>query len=290
MRLPKNLLLKSGLINAGWKSRTYAATFESMKVFKATIAYDGTDFSGVAEQVTKDGEAKIRTVVGELRPVIEMVAQSVPVINVSGRTDKGVHALEQVISFSFPDNPDVEIDVDRLAYVCNKRLNPEIVISSCEEAQEDFHARFSAKSRTYRYFIDTNESPNIFSSRFAWHVGKELDVEAMNVAAKLFVGEKDFTSVCKQDDSMPHNIREVFSAEIIDADNAFGKENQLLCFQISANAFCWNMVRSIVGVLVDVGLGKIAPEDVQSLLDAKKRDSSRTFAPAHGLTLWNVQY
>jgi len=261
-----------------------------LKVYKATIAYDGTDFSGVAEQITKDGEAKIRTVVGKLRPIIEMIAQSKATINVSGRTDKGVHAREQVISFSFPENKNIELDLCRLLYNCNKKLNPEIVVTNCEVANEEFHARFSAKARTYRYFIDCNTAPSIFSSRFAWHLARDLDIDAMSIAAKHFVGEHDFTSVCKKDDSMEHNIREVFEAGFIVDESSFGSDHQLLCFQITANAFCWNMVRSIVGVLIDVGTRKITQEDVQNLLQVKQRDSSRTFAPGHGLTLWKVRY
>ena len=94
-----------------------------MSNFKMTIAYDGTDFHGVAEQKLPDGTIPVRTVIGELRPVLEMVTQAVPVINVSGRTDKGVHAKEQVVSFSFPQVQDKQLDVQRLMYVCNKRLN-----------------------------------------------------------------------------------------------------------------------------------------------------------------------
>ena len=112
----------------------------------------------------------------------------------------------------------------------------------------------------------------------------------MQDAAEQFIGEQDFTSVCKQDDSMEHYIREVLEATFIETEQTINSDSDLICFQITANAFCWNMVRSIVGVLVDVGIGKITSEDVNSLLAAKKRDSSRTFAPGHGLTLWKVQY
>ncbi len=257
--------------------------------FKATIAYDGTDFSGVAEQLNGANEKEIRTVVGELRPIIEMVAQGQPKIVVSGRTDKGVHAREQVLSFSFPQGFK-DFDPARMAYVANKKLGPEIVIHSIENCDQDFHARFSAKSRTYRYLIDANNTPDIFSSRFAWHISSDLDIEAMEMAAKVFIGEHDFTSVCKRDESMDHNIREVLEAHFVQSVLITGSEKPLICFEISANSFCWNMVRSIVGVLVDVGMGKITEFDVKQLLQAKQRDSSRTFAPGHGLTLWKVQY
>ncbi|MFN8016151.1 MAG: tRNA pseudouridine(38-40) synthase TruA [Acidimicrobiia bacterium] len=259
---------------------------DRMLNYKATIAYDGTNFHGVAEQLNGPDEPNIRTVIGELRAIINLVTQHDPKIIVSGRTDKGVHALNQVISFDLPENID-EKELSRLAYVCNSKLNPEILVKSIERVDENFHARFSAKSRTYRFFIDNSELPNIFNSRFSWHISKPLDIEAMKLAAKVFIGEQDFTSVCKKDESMPHNIREVFTSHFIE-DEIFGDET--ICYEISANAFCWNMVRSIVGVLVDVGLGKISADEVPELLARKQRDSSRSFAPPQGLVLFEVAY
>ena len=267
-----------------------------MKNYKAVISYVGTGFSGVAEQVTSADEKPIRTVVGELRPIIEMVCQGVPTINVSGRTDKGVHAREQVITFSFPDGS-IDFDPTRLAHVANKKLNPEIVIHSIEHCADDFHARFSAKARTYRYFIDIGQTPNIFLSQFSWNVYDPLDLEAMKAASKYFVGEQNFTSVSKSDESVAHNIREVFKAEFIDVDfpELFDMPNSsrdtFLCFEISANAFCWNMVRSIVGVLVDVGRGKLDPDEIPVLLAKQDRSVNQSqLAPPNGLVLWEVAY
>ncbi|HMS24109.1 MAG TPA: tRNA pseudouridine(38-40) synthase TruA [Acidimicrobiia bacterium] len=271
-----------------------------MKNFRAIISYNGSKFHGVAEQVTQPGQTPVRTVVGELRAVIEMVAQASPSIVVSGRTDKGVHAREQVISFSFPEN--LTIDLDRLMHVCNKRLGPEVVVHEIVEAREDFNARYNAKARTYRYFIDNSAQANLFLADYAWNVSAPLDLDAMKSAAKCFVGEQDFSSVCRADDSISHNIREVFSADFIEVDypEIFSmpalqgqtlQSSSLLCFEISANAFCWQMVRSIVGVLVDVGRGKISPHDITALLENKdRRTNTSQLAPAHGLTLWHVKY
>ncbi len=273
-----------------------------MKTFRALISYKGSGFHGVAEQVTEDGAQSIRTVIGELRAVIEMVTQAVPSIAVSGRTDKGVHAREQVITFSFPDNPTIDLDCGRLMHVCNKRLSPEVVVHEIGEAPKDFHARFSAKARTYRYFIDNSARANFFLADYAWNVSAPLDLDAMKCAAKCFVGEQDFSSVCRDDESVPHNIREVFSADFIDVDypEIFSlptlqgpalQKNELLCFEISANAFCWQMVRSIVGVLVDVGRGKVTPDGIPALLEKKDRQANNSqLAPAQGLTLWQVHY
>lgn len=264
-----------------------------MKVFKAIISYDGSGFHGVAEQVLDSDTIQLRTVVGELRDVVEMVAQSPAYIAVSGRTDRGVHAREQVVSFSF-DN-DVAIDCERLMHFCNQRLNPEIVMHKLVETDEEFHARHSAKSRTYRYFIDNSLTPNFMMSKYACSISRPLDSDAMQQAAKHFVGEQDFTSVCRNDESKPHNIRNVFSAEFIDVQlpEMFSTpvgQPHVLCFEISANAFCWQMVRSIVGVLVEVGKGKLGADEIPALLLKKERAYGSHIAPAHGLILWEVKY
>lgn len=283
------------------------------KNYKANISYLGTGFHGVAEQITPAGEKSIRTVVGELRQIIEMVTQKKPIINVSGRTDKGVHAREQVITFGFGEI-DIDFDTSRLAHVCNKRLNPAIVVHSIIEVDPQFHARFSAKSRTYRYFIDTGIIPNIFTAPYSWHISADLNFEEINTAAKHFVGEQDFTSVCRSDESVAHNVREVFGAQFIEVFDHHQEQiamsperissickgyrfvdelgmTQLRCFEISANAFCWNMVRSIVGVLVDVGLGKMSASDVPKLLEAKNRSANKSqLAPPGGLVLWSIRY
>ncbi len=264
-----------------------------MNVYRATISYDGSNFSGVAEQVLDSDIPSVRTVVGELREVIEMVTQASPYIAVSGRTDKGVHAREQIVSLTF--DPEISVDCERLKHVCNQRLNPEIVVHDISEADQDFHARHSAKSRTYRYFIDNSPTPNFMMSKYVWSISRPLDADAMKIAAKHFVGEQDFTSVCRNDESKPHNIRNVFSAEFIDVDvpemfsTPSGKPN-MLCFEISANAFCWQMVRSIVGVLVEVGKGNLSPDEIPALLEKKERAYGSHIAPAHGLILWSVLY
>lgn len=269
-----------------------------MATYKVVISYDGTDFSGIAEQVRGPEEPQIRTVIGELRPLFEMVAQTPVSLAMSGRTDKGCHARHQVLSFELPDDSASDVDMGRLAYVCNKKLAPEVVVHSIEQADENFHARYSAKARTYRYFIDTSEIPNPFISRYVWNVGQALDVDAMNQAAQCFVGEQDFTSVCKTDPSLDHNIREVFFSSFLDVNDHAElvtpfdslSTNGLVCFEISANAFVWNMVRSVMGVLVAVGQGTLSPGDIPGLIAAKSRTHGCVLAPPAGLILWDVQY
>jgi tRNA pseudouridine38-40 synthase len=259
-----------------------------MPNLKVTFSYNGKKFHGVAEQNDKP-LSEVPTVVGAMREVFELVAQSPVEIAIAGRTDKGVHARAQVASVTIPNSCDVA--PSRFQHVLNKRLSPDIVVAKIEEVEDDFHARHSAKARTYRYFIDNSETADVSTADFAWHVPSELNLDEMKSAAKYFVGEQDFSSVCRSDDSVAHNVREVTHAEFIDNDSLgiMGNGN-LLCFQITANAFCWQMVRSIVGVLVLVGKGQIRADEIPEMLAKKERSYGGQLAPAHGLILWSVDY
>ncbi len=262
-----------------------------MKNYKATFSYHGKYFHGVAEQTSEDLD-RVPTVMGKVREVIEMVAQQNVNFAIAGRTDRGVHALHQVMSFNFPDTPEMDLDISRLKHVLNQRLNPEIVFSEIVEVEEDFHARFSAKSRTYNYLINNSKNIDMFSCDFSWHIPNKLDLDAMSKAAEYFVGEKDFSSVCREDPNSKHNIREVLAARFADPPShliSLSSEG-LICFEISANAFCWQMVRSIVGVLVQVGKGKISLEYVELMLQGTDRVLGSQIAPPHGLFLVNVSY
>jgi len=249
------------------------------KNHKVVFSYKGTNFHGLVEQ--PDNEVgNIRTVVGEIKKNFELVAREPISIAVAGRTDKGVHARAQVGSFTL----EKEVDIERMKRTCNSRLAPEVIIESIENVDDDFHARFSAKARTYRYFIYNAENPSMMLDDFTWHVHQGLDVKAMQEAAAHFIGEKDFTSVCRSSEDVKHNVRKITRAELIQ------KTPHELMFQISANAFCWQMVRSIVGLLVSVGKGKISPDEIPAILDKKDREYGSHLAPAKGLTLWEVSY
>lgn len=255
----------------------------------------GTNFNGSAEQLGVVGE-NVRTVMGCIREVIEMVTQKPIQINLAGRTDRGVHARAQVASFKIDD----DIDVSNLARVINSRLAPEIVIHSIEKTAEDFHARFSAKSRTYRYYIYNAKNPHPFYSAFSWHIYNDLNFEGMLDASKHFMGEHDFTTFCRTNPDVKHNIREVQKLDFLivnKKDDLFeigelesDTNSRLMCVEITANAFCWQMVRSITGTLVDVGRGKVAPDQIPVMLDAKDRNVTKQLAPAQGLTLYSIEY
>ncbi len=264
------------------------------------VAYDGTGFRGLAPNVG------VRTVVGELQRVIEPLIGHVPEIVMSGRTDAGVHARGQVLSFRAAHTA---VDLDRLQKSVNSRLGPEIVVREASEVADDFSARFSATGRSYRYHLHNQSVPDPFSARTAWWVDRQLDIGAMSSACPHLIGEHDFSSFCRQPKprpapdgaiERPSMVRRVTearwlrvpeeSAESVgDAPSATGHLGPLR-FDIAGSAFCHQMVRSIVGFMVAVGAGKRTADELPSVLAARDRSAAEQPAPPHGLTLWAVDY
>ena len=247
------------------------------------VAYDGTRFKGFAAQPGQ------RTVAGELAAAIGRVVQHPVEITCAGRTDRGVHAWGQVIHVDVrpptPESPaDDGLDVEALARSCRKQLGPEIVVRAAARADAGFDARRSAVSRRYRYTIVNRAVPDPFLARFAWHVEQPLDLRAMELACDPFYGEHDFSSFCRRpapEATLVRNVRELRWCDLGDG---------VLRFEIAANAFCHQMVRSIVGTLVEVGLGKKKAGDVSRIIRAEDRAAAGQLAPAQGLCLWAVNY
>jgi tRNA pseudouridine38-40 synthase len=248
---------------------------------RLVVAYDGSGFHGFA---ANEG---VRTVVATLAEAISTVVRTPVSLTGAGRTDAGVHAWGQVVSVDLPDGT----DLDDLARRLNKLCAPDIAVRSAELAPEDFDARFSASWRHYRYDVWNAAYPNPLIATRSWHVAAALDVEAMNEAAEHLIGEHDFTSFCRRPKVGPGErdrslVRNVMSAAWHVAD----LDGPLLRFQVRANAFCHQMVRSIVGTLVDVGAGKLAALEIPAILAAGDRGAAGQVAPPHGLTLWEVGY
>ena len=248
-----------------------------------TIAYDGTDFRGLAPN------PDVRTVVGELRPVLEAVLGQIDEIHMSGRTDAGVHARHQVLSFDTQS----EIDPVRLAKSINSRLGPEVVCTDLGLVEADFHARFSATGRSYRYVVFNHSHPMPFAARTEWWVKEALDLQAMNAASPPIIGEHDFASFCRRPKQPPDEeplslVRRVDSAHW--SEHFDDLDHRRLRFEIAGSAFCHQMVRSIVGMHVAVGQGKRSANEVAQVLAAKDRNAAPSPAPPQGLTLWNVSY
>jgi len=246
---------------------------------RVLVAYDGTDYHGFAEN------GDIPTVGLALRSAIEQVIGTAVELTVAGRTDARVHAWGQVVSLDLPAGADLA----RLQKSLNGLLRPAVAVRAVEPAPEGFDARFSARWRRYRYTILNRAVPDPFLARTAWHVPEPLDVPALRLATDPLVGEHDFTSFCRAPKVAEGAPPVTLVRRVLDV----GWETDptgVLRFEIRANAFCHQMVRSIVGLLVDVGRGRRRAGDVLAVLRAKDRAGVGNIAPPHGLCLWAVGY
>lgn len=251
-----------------------AAAPDGPAVCRLLLAYDGTHFRGFATQPDQ------RTVAGVLGGALSKVLRTEVDLAVAGRTDTGVHAWGQVVSFEAPPG----IDVDRVQVSLNAMLGPEIVIREADLVPAGFDARHSATSRAYRYTIVNRRVPDPFRTRYAWHVAAPLDLRMLRMAADPFVGEHDFASFCKKGPERATTVRRVIASSWHDLGDG------LLRYDIRASAFCTRMVRSIVGTIVDAGLGNRRPGDMLAILRAGDRAAAGTMAPPQGLCLWEVGY
>ncbi len=244
-----------------------------MPTYRLDLAYDGSGFRGYA------ANAGVRTVQGSLEGALATVLRHPVETAVAGRTDAGVHARGQVVSFSLA----AAIDPARLQRALNRLLAPEVVIRSLTEAPDGFDARRSALWRSYRYVIDDGPVPDPARRWIVWHVGGPLDAAAMDRAARAFVGEHDFASLCRAVEG-GSTVRRVLEAAWQRADDG------LLTFTVSAGAFCHQMVRSMVALCVEVGRGRLDAAAIAGIIEARDRNAARGVAPPHGLTLWEVGY
>ena len=256
----------------------------SLRNVALTVAYDGTGFRGFAES---DG---VSTVMGTLRATLEQILQVELDLTAAGRTDAGVHGWGQVVTGRIPSTTDLE----RLQRSVNRMCAPDIALRGVEWVDDAFDARFSATSRAYRYDVWNHPQPNPLRARTSWHVAEPLDLAAMNTAAASLLGQHDFASFCRRPkvaDGQPEKslVRILQRAEwrLIELDEF---PSALLRFDIAATSFCHQMLRSIVGTLVDVGRGRRAADSMPAILAALDRSSAGPVAPPTGLVLWHVGY
>jgi tRNA pseudouridine38-40 synthase len=245
-----------------------------MPTLRLDLAYDGSGFRGYAAQT----DSGIRTVQGELEKALGTLLGATPETAVAGRTDAGVHARGQVVSVRVED----EVDVSSLQRSLNGILGPEIAVMAVTRVDDGFHARFSALWRRYRYTLAIGPAADPLARSYEWHVGLGLDVSAMEQTASHFNGEQDFSAFCRAVEGGT-NVRRV--------DEAFWEtDGHRLHFWIKANAFCHQMVRSLVGLSYDVGRGFTPLGSVAEIIEAGDRSRVATVAPSHGLVLWEVGY
>ncbi len=241
--------------------------------YQALIEYDGTDYLGFQRQ--RDGQP---TVQGELETAISHLARQPTSVTGAGRTDSGVHATGQVISFDL----DWRHGVDALQRAINANLPADIVVQKLNEATPEFHPRFDARRRAYEYYIYNAAVRSPVRRQHSWHVRRNLDEVLMNQAAAHLVGIHDFATFGNPPQGIS-TTREVFTAN-------WKRQDELLIFYIEANAFLYRMVRTIVGSLKSVGEGKWCVEDFVTALHACDRSWAATVAPPQGLYLVSVAY
>lgn len=251
---------------------------------RLTVAYDGTGFHGFAPN------HGVRTVAGVLAEALGRWLGHEVEITCAGRTDRGVHARGQVITLDVAEERVAGADdLTALVRSVNKMCGPEVAVRDPALVDESFDARFSATARRYRYRIWNHPEPDPASARLAWHVERPLDIAVLRLASDPLIGEHDFSTFCRRpkvrEGQTPVSlVRQV--AETLWVDEGDGH----LRFEIEAGAFCHQMVRSIVGTMVAVGLGRMTAGDVRSAIAARDRSRAGDMAPAHGLTLWTVRY
>ena len=198
----------------------------------------------------------------------------------SGRTDTGVHAINQIAHFKMIG----DMNKENLLHALNCVLPDDIVIKQLEDVHQTFHARFDVKSKKYVYQIWNGPSNTAINRRYCWYIRKELDLDQMRQAALLIEGTHDFTAFCGAGSKVKDYIRTVFAVQIDRDDQA------KIIIIITADGFLRHMVRNIVGTLVEVGKGKISPEHFKAILDSMDRRQAGMTAPAHGLFLAEVTY
>jgi tRNA pseudouridine38-40 synthase len=248
---------------------------------RLVVAYHGGRFRGLAPN------PGVRTVVGELVGVLAPLLGARPEVSMAGRTDAGVHAWGQVLSFDVPED---RADLDRIQRAVNRRLGPEVVVREIALAPAGFDARRDATARHYRYTVVNRPVPDPFLAGTAWWVADPLDLEAMRLACDPLIGQHDFSSFCRRPRGTTTEVAEGSLVRRVTDIGWKDRGEGLLQLHISGPAFCHQMVRSIAGLHVAVGRGRRRAGDVRGVLMARDRHANVSPAPAHGLCLWQVDY
>jgi len=244
-----------------------------MRHVRLDVQYDGTNYAGF--QVQPDQP----TVQGTLEEALRrLLGEAVRIVGAS-RTDAGVHALGQVVSFTTEN----VIPAERIVPALNALLPPDVAVTAAAEVPAEFHPRYGAQRKEYRYRVLNRVLPSPFIGRYAWHVPLALDVDAMAEAAEVLVGEHDFAAFCAAGGSAQTTVRTLYEVSV-------SRDDEVIEIGVAGNGFLYMMVRNIVGTLVEVGLGRMPAERVAAILASRDRSQAGPTAPAQGLTLVGVGY
>ncbi len=244
------------------------------KNYKLTIQYDGTRYKGWQSQKSTDV-----TIQGKLNAVFSQLEGKEVELQGSGRTDAGVHAIGQIANVHLS----VEMEISQILDYVNHYLPEDIGVVDIEEVPERFHARLSATRKTYIYRIFNSSAPNVFERKWMYTIPETLDLSAMEQAAQYLEGTHDFAAFCTNRSKKKSTVRTIYQIEI-------SRKEQEVDIIITGNGFLHNMVRIMVGTLVEVGQNKRKPEEVTDILKSEKRENAGITMPAKGLTLWKVDY
>ena len=247
------------------------------------VAYDGSGYHGFAPN------RGVPTVGGALATSLQRVLGHEVVLTCAGRTDAGVHAWGQVVSF---DADPRRLDLMALRGSLNAMCRPAIVVREVAVAEPGFDARFDAASRTYRYTVLNREVADPFVRHTSWHVTAPLDVAAMQTGSDALIGRHDFTSFCRRKVVTGADGGEIEASRVRQVMRAGWSEgdDEMLFFEIEASSFCQQMVRSVVGTLAEIGRGRRRAAEMVDVIAARDRAVAGSMAPAHGLSLWSVAY
>ncbi|MBT2618748.1 MULTISPECIES: tRNA pseudouridine(38-40) synthase TruA [unclassified Bacillus (in: firmicutes)] len=245
-----------------------------MPKYKCVIAYDGTDFAGYQVQPEK------RTIQSEFEAVLaQMHKGTIIKVTASGRTDSGVHAKGQVLHFESP----LTFPTENWIKAFSALLPTDIIALEVDIVPDDFHARFHTTGKEYRYIVARSKLRDPFKRNYAYHYPYPLNVKAMREAISYLIGTHDFTSFCSAKTEVVDKVRTIKEMDFEESDD-------FLVFRFVGEGFLYNMVRILVGTLLDVGSGKMSPQDMSGILDKKDRSFAGKTAPAQGLYLWKVFY
>jgi tRNA pseudouridine38-40 synthase len=248
--------------------------------YKALISYDGTDFYGWQEQVN------FPTIQAEIQTALERICSQRIGVTGAGRTDSGVHAIEQVAHFNW----DHSLPPERLRLAINAIIPPTIRILSIQEVSGDFHSRYDARSKSYIYRIDTQRVYNPFYYRYSLHYSRKLDIPLLINSTKVLEGEHDFVAFQATGTELTSTVRQIFGVEVLSELKDPSLNYSLLCIRFDATGFLRKMVRFMVGTLLEIASGKRDPDDLTRALQTGERKYVGVPAAARGLFLEKVKY